>query len=83
MLPNIILLVHITAITISIVAKDTFVEVGVTILTTTVKALITDLIFKVLIGLRTMIGGKEIGNKTKGIIALHNGPMSSASCAKP
>jgi hypothetical protein len=45
MLPNVILLVHITTITISIVAEDAFVEVGVTILTTTIIALITNLIF--------------------------------------
>jgi hypothetical protein len=83
MLPNVILLVHITTITISIVAEDAFVEVGVTILTTTVIALITDLIFEVLIGLQTTTGGREIGNKTKGIVALHSGLMSSVNCAKP
>jgi hypothetical protein len=83
MLPNVILLVHITTITISIVAEDAFVEVGVTILTTTIIALITDLIFEVFIGLQTTTGGREIDNKTKGIMALHSGLMSRASCAKP
>jgi len=81
--PNIILLLRITTITISIVAEDAFVEVGVTILTTTVIALITDLIFEVLIGLQTTTRGREIGNKTKGIVALHSGLMSSVNCAKP
>jgi hypothetical protein len=65
------------------VAEDAFVEVGVTILTTTVIALITDLIFEVLIGLQTTTGGREISNKTKGIVALHSGLMSSVNCAKP
>jgi len=83
MLPNIILLVRITTITISIVAEDVFMEVGVTILTTIIIGLITDLIFEVLIGLQTTTGGRKIDNKTKGVMALHSGLISNASCAKP
>jgi hypothetical protein len=64
-------------------AEDAFMEVGVTILTTIIIGLITDLIFEVLIGLQTTTGGREIDNKTKRIMALHSGLMLSASCAKP
>ena len=49
--------------------KNTSVEAVVTMLTTTVTGVISDLIFKVLMSLQTLTRGKGIGNKINGIMA--------------
>ena len=83
MLPNFRLLVHITTITILVVAWDAFVEASITLLTTTIPSLIIDMIFKVLMGLQTPTGGREISNKTDRIMARYSSLMSGVNCAKP
>ena len=63
--------VCITTILISVVVKDNFMEASIPTITKTTHK--TSLIFMVFKGLITVTKGRTISNKTKGIMALHNG----------
>ena len=84
LLLNLCLLVLFTTTLITIMTDDVFLQVNVTIfIVVKDTSLLIVLIFRVLMGLQTTTKGRESGSKTRGLITLHNGLMSSVKYAIP
>ena len=82
LLLNLCLLVLFTTTLIIIMTDDVFLQASVTIFIV-VKDTSLLIVLIVVMGLQTTTKGRESGSKTRGLITLHNGLMSSVRYAIP